>query len=133
MWTHHHQYDKLGKLIRPFSIEDEDGNFITKSPSEVHDWTKSGWKSGDDYFYQSSDNEGWDKSVLDKTNGILNIVPKYTNGGCTNIHTKDCMFSIENLASPPKKNTYARIIPKRIMHILESMLTPLRPFMTEHV
>ena len=98
VWTHHHQYNKLGRLIRPFSNEDEDGNFITKSPSEVHDWTKSGWKSGDDYFYQSSDNEGWDKSVLDKTNGILNIVPKYTNGGCTNIHTRDCMFSIENLA-----------------------------------
>lgn len=98
VWTHHHQYNKLGRLIRPFSIENEDGGFTTKSPREVHDWSQRGWKSGDDYFYQSSDNEGWDKSVLDSTTGILNITPKYRNGGCTNTHTKDCMFSIENLA-----------------------------------
>lgn len=37
-------------------------------------------------------------SVLDKETGLVNIAPKFLGGAEKNIHTKDCMFSIENLA-----------------------------------
>lgn len=51
---------------------------------------KWGWKD--------SGSEGWNMSVLDKETGLVNIAPKYLGGAEKNIHTKDCMFSIENLA-----------------------------------
>ena len=37
-------------------------------------------------------------SVLDNETGLVNIAPKYLGGADKNIHPKDCMFSIENLA-----------------------------------
>ena len=109
VWTHHHQYDNYTKTIRPFE---------GKSLSEIHDWGKQfdsefadkwtiakgngefdeykrtyGWKSGN--------NNGWELSVLDTSkggDGLLKITPKYLGGLGKNIHTKECMFSIENLA-----------------------------------
>ena len=42
--------------------------------------------------------KGWAMSVLDKDTGLVNIAPKYLGGADKNIHPKDCMFSIENLA-----------------------------------
>lgn len=98
VWTHHYQYDKLSKLIRPFVIDSKNnreyGELIGKSI--FHKWkqftetnsnnSKSTWKNGD----------GWKYSVLND-NGFLNITPKY-NSEKENIHTKQCMFSIENLA-----------------------------------
>ena len=42
--------------------------------------------------------KGWAMSVLDKDTGLVNIAPKYLGGAEKNIHPKDCMFSIENLA-----------------------------------
>lgn len=99
VWTHHYQHSKLSNTMRPFA--DEAGNPIKNS--DFHKWDRFtiennilsdgnkpwGWKNGD---------PNWDKSVLDKDTGILNITPKYMNGKESNIHTKDCMFSIENLA-----------------------------------
>ena len=45
---------------------------------------------------------GWQYSVLDTSkggDGLLKITPKFSKGNTeSNIHTKDCMFSIENLA-----------------------------------
>ncbi len=99
VWTHHHQYSDLrGRLMRPFSVEDENGNFIEKTNHAFHNWpyfpdavkTRWGWKD--------SGSDGWKKSVLDKNTGLVNITPKYLGGAEKNIHTKDCMFSIENLA-----------------------------------
>lgn len=100
VWTHHYQYDRLNKRIRPFNSED--GKYIT--PEEFHKWLSFkndkqvvvngkeqkewGWKDNTD---------GWKKSVLGE-NGFINIVPKFQGGGSSNIHTKQCMFSIENLA-----------------------------------
>ena len=101
VWTHHWQYDSISKLIRPFNSGDEDSPSAL-SLTELHKWsnfedstnnnndstTKYGWKSGE---------KGWENSVLNK-NGFVNITPKYKGGGDLNTHTKQCMFSIENLA-----------------------------------
>ena len=102
VWTHHYQYDKYFKTIRPFHYIDRNGKYAsTKGVVDFHKWNSFaqektefgfGWKNGD---------AGWDKSVLDTTkggDGIVKIAPKYINGAKSNIHTKDCMFSIENLA-----------------------------------
>ena len=112
VWTHHYQYDKLFKRIRPFYKLDNFGNFdsdksVTKL-KDFHHWNnfshddtgnvtsnkkgneKWGWKTGDN-------DEAWSKSVI-QDNGYPNITPKYQGGGEYNIHTKQCMFSIENLA-----------------------------------
>lgn len=109
VWTHHYQYDQLYKRIRPFYTLNKDGNFEgVRELKDFHKWSsfshssngnvtnnkkgnsKWGWKSGDNDTI-------WDKSVLND-NGMLNITPKYQGGGGFNIHTKQCMFSIENLA-----------------------------------
>ena len=110
VWTHHYQYDKYFKAIRPFNYIDSNGNYASSSGvRRFHQWDGFefdrrdrknndkgfgyGWKNGD---------AGWEKSVLDTESkggdGIVKIAPKYINGGRSNIHTKDCMFSIENLA-----------------------------------
>lgn len=106
VWTHHHQYDRLDKLIRPFVTKDASGEPMVTKLADFHNWQnfkmidKSssneddekkdewGWKDG---------NESWKNSVL-RDNGFVNITPKFINGGSSNIHTKQCMFSIENLA-----------------------------------
>ena len=100
VWTHHYQYAKLANTIRPFM--DEAG--LPVKNSDFHKWRQFmienanlsegkkpwGWKNG---------NANWDKSVMDKDTGLLNMTPKYKDPGkSANIHTKDCMFSIENLA-----------------------------------
>jgi len=93
VWTHHYQYDKLNKLIRPFV--DDEGNPVKLS--DLHKWgsfTKS--DETREYMWKGND-PGWELSSLNK-NGFPNITPKYLGGDGKNIHTKDCMFSIENLA-----------------------------------
>lgn len=110
VWTHHYQYNQFYKTIRPFSqVEYANGVEIPYEEDTLkkfHKWGEDfkydrergdkdkgyGWKNGD---------AGWDKSVLslDKGgDGIVKIAPKYVNSRRTNIHTKECMFSIENLA-----------------------------------
>ena len=143
VWTHHHQYsEQRARLMRPFSIEDENGEISYKTNSELHKWggfddmndgstkrefrtdvidlndtmTKLAIKSGNilnnpsiktkpgfvnvdqKWGWKDSGADGWAKSVLDKETGLVNIAPKYLGGAEKNIHTKDCMFSIENLA-----------------------------------
>lgn len=86
VWTHHYQYDELSKTMRPF---DNGNNSLWKNFNLIDD-KKWGWKS--------SKQTGWEHSVLNKKTGFLNITPVYDGGGKKNIHTKQCMFSIENLA-----------------------------------
>lgn len=86
VWTHHHQYDDISKLIRPFT--DEDGT-PTSIGDLQKDWTFIRGKTGaarlDKY------------SVLNK-NGFVNISPSYDANENLKVDTKHCMFSIENLA-----------------------------------
>ena len=55
-----------------------------------------------DYGWKGDPNLGWNYSVLDTSkggDGLLKITPKFSKGNTeSNIHAKDCMFSIENLA-----------------------------------
>lgn len=86
VWTHHHQYDDISKLIRPFT--DENGT-PTSIGDLQKDWTFIRGKTGaarlDKY------------SVLNK-NGFVNISPSYDANKNLKVDTKHCMFSIENLA-----------------------------------
>lgn len=86
VWTHHHQYNDISKLIRPFI----DDNGSPTSIGELQkDWTfirgETGAKRLDKY------------SVLNK-NGFVNITPSYDENEKLKVDTKHCMFSIENLA-----------------------------------
>lgn len=93
VWTHHYQYDKLMKRIRPF-YKDNGDTVDEVSLKDFHTWKRfkdqnGGWKNGD---------AGWELSVLSGNNGFPRITPKFLGGGQSNHHTKQCMFSIENLA-----------------------------------
>lgn len=112
VWTHHYQMDTTSKLIRPFL--DNEGNFV--SSEALHSWSEFSssisYNVTDKYMDPTDDKKqvlwgwkdsnsgakGWKHSVL--RNGFVQIAPyrdRYKDG-VNNIHTKDCMFSIENLA-----------------------------------
>lgn len=99
VWTHHYQYDKLMKTMRPFVQLSDDGETVSYQPtlSKFHQWSQFQVK-GNEWGWKSPSNDGWEKSVINNKTGLLNIAPSYQNGGNTNIHPKQCMFSIENLA-----------------------------------
>lgn len=92
VWTYHHQYDKLTKLIRPF-VTEENGEEIQYSLNDIQKLNENFRAKG-----ITNSQDGWDylseKTVLNKDNGLVNIVPS-KNGG---VEIKKCMFSIENLA-----------------------------------
>ena len=68
-----------------------DEQVVTFKRREIKDkYEEWGWKD--------KGAKGWAMSVLDKETGLVNIAPKYLGGAEKNIHPKDCMFSIENLA-----------------------------------
>ena len=118
VWTHHYQYDRLNKLIRPFvegSDDDDRSNPNTRNravkKSEFHAWSNfkisesgeqildrmSGSGNSKPAWGWKNNTDAWDKSVLGD-NGFVNITPKYDKKGSNSIHTRQCMFSIENLA-----------------------------------
>lgn len=113
VWTHHHTYSELREnLIRPFINDQEDtvnseqvnrwenfedneyvsgGIVKEKTGTEKEKKQKWGWRKQGVYNYSLS--------VLDSETGTLNIAPKHAaDTNSSNIHPKDCMFSIENLA-----------------------------------
>lgn len=109
VWTHHYQYDRLDKLIRPFVTRSSGGITEVAGLADLHKWRgfegvttlKTINENGEEVLKEikgwKSEDAGWEKSVLDD-NGFVKITPKYGGGGKNNVHTKDCMFSIENLA-----------------------------------
>ena len=101
VWTHHYQYNRLSRLIRPFvNISGERGDsevVSVETKRKFHSWTNFKGKEEEKNAYWKNDNEGWDYSVLND-NGFVNITPKYNADQDKRIHTKQCMFSIENLA-----------------------------------
>lgn len=86
VWTHHHQYNSYNEVMRPV----EDVSSMQTWPGFGFKNKKWGWRGG-----QQS---GWEHSVLNKDTGFLNIAPSYGGGSTKNIHPKQCMFSLENLA-----------------------------------
>lgn len=116
VWTHHYQYNNLDKRMRPFM---SDGEAVLAE--DFHKWENFPnyayyLDSDDELTYEingkiiksrlqrvkkeygwKDDTDNWRDSVLGK-NGFVNITPKFQGGGEKNIHTKQCMFSIENLA-----------------------------------
>lgn len=104
VWTHHHQYDRYYKAIRPFSSVDDHGNYSdTITVKDFHQWSQfadskdTNEETRGKWGWKKDSNNGWQYSVL-QDNGKVNITPKYIKGEASNIHTKQCMFSIENLA-----------------------------------
>ena len=104
VWTHHHQYDRYYKAIRPFSSVDDQGNYVgTITVKDFHQWSQfadskdTNEETSGKWGWKKDSNNGWQYSVL-QDNGKVNITPKYIKGEASNIHTKQCMFSIENLA-----------------------------------
>ena len=128
VWTHHYKYDSLYKTMRPFSESNkEDGRGGLKKTmklKDVNSW-KNGFQDGykmnnphiefDDngnekvfnkeeekhknrkvWGWRSSHNKAYEKSVM--SDGLINFAPMYGKSGENKIHTRDCMFSIENLA-----------------------------------
>lgn len=96
VWTHHHDYGTFKDVMRPITITDESGNTSVVKLADYHNWP--GYTSKDGEWTWKHGNKGWEYSVLDKDTTILNIAPKYVNGAGSNVHTRQCMFSIENLA-----------------------------------
>ena len=98
VWTHHYQYNRLSRLIRPFiTISGKRGdneNVSVESRRDFNDWDSF---SEGAHAYWKKDNSRWDYSVLN-SNGFVNIAPKFNSEQDKKIHAKQCMFSIENLA-----------------------------------
>lgn len=98
VWTFHHQYDNLSRLIRPFI---EDGKFKSIASiqaaeekyrsvfSVVGDDGNTKLKKGGEILAENT--------VLGE-NGFVNITPKGTPDANDRVGVEKCMFSIENLA-----------------------------------
>ena len=93
VWTYHHQYDRVNKLIRPFTDGDAektiDGIQLINKDIRAHSSLNSNGDTlnGGKYLAENT--------VLGKS-GFVNIVPSNDIDNTVNI--KRCMFSIENLA-----------------------------------
>lgn len=99
VWTHHHQYlQARGRMMRPFSVEDENGNYVVRKTSDVHKWTNFQDDENIEWSWKNEGARSREHSVLNNDTGTLNIAPKFKGGKEKNIHPKDCMFSIENFA-----------------------------------
>ena len=118
VWTHHHQYDNYSKAIRPFTtkkivtVNMPDGTplFVplddsrSETMKKLHTWNNALFEFEEGKLDEGKDGVwGWKNdnpeskhSVMTQQPGVVNIAPKYDEN--TTIHTKDCMFSIENLA-----------------------------------
>lgn len=94
-WTYHHQYDNIGNLIRPFTVEtlsEEDDIVQSKTNILSVDKLQNNWVYGRTPYGPGSLQT---HSSIDKT-GFVHIAPHTTKSSDSNI--KQCMFSIENLA-----------------------------------
>ena len=88
VWTYHHQYDKVSRLIRHGNIED----YQKGKPYSAIYPNSTSVSDGATYLK--------DNTVLGE-NGFVNIAPKankFCGGGKEVTNIKKCMFSIENLA-----------------------------------
>lgn len=93
VWTHHYQYDKFNKLIRPFNgVENNEKLNVTLKND--YNWEK--------FRANKNGREGWkkldDNTSMDYKTNLVNITPFIKDGELDKNSIKRCMFSIENLA-----------------------------------
>lgn len=103
VWTNHHKYDKLSKTMRANSqLMNYWPGFEWDESDKGHGEDSIEYTDGEKYDYawrgKHNQNRRWANSVLDPKTGLVKMTPQYRGGGETNRHTKECMFSIENLA-----------------------------------
>lgn len=103
VWTNHHKYDKLSKTMRANSqLMNYWPGFEWDENDKGHGVDSSKYSDGENYDYawrgKHNQNRRWANSVLDPKTGLVKMTPQYRGGGEINRHTKECMFSIENLA-----------------------------------
>ena len=107
VWTHHYKYDTISKTMRANSdLMNHWEGFEWNDTDKGHtkDETKYGDGENYDYAWRGEHNQTRREvhSVLDTKTGLVKITPQYRGGviegSNRNRHTKDCMFSIENLA-----------------------------------
>ena len=103
VWTHHYKYDKIEKTMRAYGDEMYVwDNFEWNKTDKGHNEDESSYGDGEKYDYAWKGKHNQDRrkahSVLDGNTGLVKMTPQYRGGGEKNRHTKDCMFSIENLA-----------------------------------
>lgn len=106
VWTYHHQYDQVSKLIRPFTKKDKNNNIIDPRSYNPYS-TNYVTFTTENKKVESKVNSDLDgisylkrNTVLGK-NGFVNIAPKKEyceTDGSSSVEIKKCMFSIENLA-----------------------------------
>lgn len=107
VWTHHYQYDTFKKTMRAKSGT-ESINYWgkdfewTNDELQAKNITPNSQDDSENYAYAWRGKHNQDRrnkySVLDEATGLVKIAPKRGIGNEPNIHTKSCMFSIENLA-----------------------------------
>lgn len=92
VWTYHHAYDRLSRMIRPF-ITEENGEETPYGLTELQKLNENFRAKG-----LKNATNGWDylteKTVINNSNGLVNIAPSSEG----KVDIKKCMFSIENLA-----------------------------------
>lgn len=114
VWTYHHQYNQIERMIRPFGFGNTFSAEGLESAEFGSEYGKGGFRTiGDDNFGGGSSR--LDKyGVLNYENGFVNIAPTakikdYFDDKTDNtktIATKKCMFSIENLAWRQSDNNF---------------------------
>lgn len=80
------------------AYKDKNGAISYSTEMDVADYRNN---KTHDYGWKGDPHMGWNYSVLDTSkggDGLLRIAPKFNTDAESNIHPKDCMFSIENLA-----------------------------------
>lgn len=98
VWTNHHRYARFINTMRADSWRlNYWGENFEIDPNNVTEYG-----DGENYDYAWRGKHNQDRrakySVLDTETGLVKIAPKFMGGGERNLHTKSCMFSIENLA-----------------------------------
>ncbi len=105
VWTYHHQYNQIGRLIRPFGEKYNSANKLESAEMGSH-YGEGGFRTIGDADFDGGSSRLDKYGVLNYKNGFVNIAPTakikdYFDGKEDDedaVSIKKCMFSIENLA-----------------------------------
>lgn len=105
VWTYHHQYNQIGRLIRPFGDDYDSADKLESAEMGSH-YGDGGFRTIGDADFDGGSSRLDKYGVLNYKNGFVNIAPTakikdYFDGKENDeaaVSIKKCMFSIENLA-----------------------------------